>query len=239
MNNAPDNASVNPSDSANSTPRLIVRDLGRQPYGPVWQAMRSFVHERSKEAHGEIWLVEHDPVFTLGSNAKEEHLLAPGEIPVVQVERGGQVTYHGPGQLVVYPLIYLSATGLGVRDLVTALEQSVVDTLADYSISAYPRKDAPGVYVDQRKIASVGLRIRRNWSFHGLAFNINMDLTPFSLINPCGFAGLEVTNASTLHGPRSLRESRDVFVPHLLQHLRYDAHRVTYSDDTSGLDEYR
>lgn len=229
---------TNASDTSASS-KLIVRQLGRQPYMPVWHAMQSFVNQRPKDAHGEIWLVEHEPVFTLGSNAKEEHLLAPGSIEVINVERGGQVTYHGPGQLVVYPLIYLSATGLGVRDLVTALERSVVDTLAEFSIDAYPRKDAPGVYVNEKKIASVGLRIRRNWSFHGLAFNINMDLHPFNLINPCGYAGLEVTHSSALAGPNSLDQTTAVFVPHLIRHLRYDAEQVTHSDDASLLDEYQ
>ncbi|MEM7082579.1 MAG: lipoyl(octanoyl) transferase LipB [Pseudomonadota bacterium] len=210
---------------------LTVRELGRQDYVPIWQAMQTFVGGRSPDEPGEIWIVEHPPVFTLGSNARPEHVLAPGDIPVVPVDRGGQVTYHGPGQLVVYPLIYLSRTGLGVRDLVTALERTVVDVLADYAIDAYPRKDAPGVYVEQKKVASIGLRIKRNWSFHGLALNVDMDLEPFSRINPCGFAGMEITQCRTLGGPQTLDEASARFIPHLLRHLRYDSTTVNFVNE--------
>ncbi|MFK8028614.1 MAG: lipoyl(octanoyl) transferase LipB [Gammaproteobacteria bacterium] len=212
---------------------LIIRHLGRRDYVPVWEEMKTFVADRPKDAHGEIWVVEHNPVFTLGSNAKPEHLLAPDDIPVVPVDRGGQVTYHGPGQLVVYPLVYLTRTGLGVRDLVTALELSVVDLLADSNIEAYPRKDAPGVYVDQKKIASIGLRIKRNWSYHGLSLNVNMDLEPFQRINPCGFAGLEITQCSALGGPTSLESATKQYIPHLLKHLRYDTKLVTSLPETA------
>ena len=205
---------------------LTLRHLGRRDYVPVWKAMQEFVADRADDAPGEIWLVEHDPVFTLGSNAKPEHVLAPGDIPVVPVDRGGQVTYHGPGQLVVYPLIYLARTGLGVRDLVTALERSVVDLLAEDGIEAYPRKDAPGVYVDQKKVASIGLRIKRNWSYHGLALNVNMDLEPFGRINPCGYAGMEITQCRSLGGPANVETASSRFIPHLLNHLRYDVDLV-------------
>ena len=212
---------------------LIIRDLGRRDYAPVWKDMQSFVTDRPVDAQGEIWLVEHNPVFTLGSNSKPEHLLAPGDIPVVPVDRGGQVTYHGPGQLVVYPLVYLTRTGLGVRDLVTALEQSVVDLLAEDDIEAYPRKDAPGVYVEQKKIASIGLRIKRNWSYHGLSLNVNMDLEPFQRINPCGFAGMEITQCVALGGPDTLKSAAERFIPHLLKHLRYDMEHVTSLPETA------
>lgn len=211
---------------------LRVRHLGRRDYVSVWEEMKAFVTDRDSNARGEIWVVEHDPVFTLGSNAKQEHLLAPGDIPVVPVDRGGQVTYHGPGQLVVYPLIYLSRTGLGVRDLVTALEQSVVDLLDENGIEAYPRKDAPGVYVEQRKVASIGLRIKKNWSYHGLSLNVNMDLEPFARINPCGFAGMEITQCSALGGPDTLESAADRFIPHLIKNLRYDAELVESQPET-------
>jgi len=206
---------------------LTLRDLGRRDYQSVWNEMKTFVVDRPADAPGEIWLVEHNPVFTLGSNAKQEHVLAPGDIPVIPVDRGGQVTYHGPGQLVVYPLIYLSRTGLGVRDLVTALEQSVVDLLAEDNIDAYPRKDAPGVYVEQKKVASIGLRIKRNWSYHGLALNVDMDLEPFQRINPCGHAGLEITQTAQLGGPATVKSAAERFIPHLLKNLRYDTDSVT------------
>ena len=172
---------------------LVIRELGRQVYEPVWRAMQEFTNTRNEATPDEIWFCEHESVFTLGLNTKPEHLLAPGDIPVVQIDRGGQVTYHGPGQLMIYPLIDLRRAGLGVRDLVTALEQSVVDLAGDYGIEAASRCDAPGVYIDGRKIASLGLRIRHGCSFHGISLNINMDLTPFTLINPCGYSGLQMT----------------------------------------------
>lgn len=218
---------------------LLIKNLGRRAYEPVWREMQRFVAQHAAaqsekktgtvQTPGEIWIVEHDPVFTLGSNGKPEHILAAGDIPVVPVDRGGQVTYHGPGQLVVYPLIYLPATSLGVRDLVTALENAVVETLAACDIDAYPRKDAPGVYVDGRKVASIGLRIKKNWCYHGLAFNIDMDLEPFSRINPCGFAGMEITQTRLLGGPSSLSEAIDQFIPHLLKCLGYDTDLMPFS----------
>ncbi|TDQ57869.1 lipoyl(octanoyl) transferase [Mesocricetibacter intestinalis] len=178
-------------------PRLIVRQLGLQDYERIWHKMQEFTDGRSQEDSDEIWLVQHPAVFTQGQAGKAEHLLYPSSIPVVQSDRGGQITYHGPGQQVMYVLIdikrYKAEVGeLNVRRLVTALEQTVVKTLADYGISAYPKADAPGVYVDGKKICSLGLRIRRGCSFHGLALNINMDLDPFRNINPCGYAGLEM-----------------------------------------------
>lgn len=201
---------------------LVIRELGRQTYEPVWRAMQEFTNTRNGDTPDEIWFTEHDPVFTLGLNTAPEHLLAPGEIPVVQIDRGGQVTYHGPGQLMIYPLIDLRRAGLGVRGLVTALEQSIVDFAAGYDIEAASNPEAPGVYVDGVKLASIGLRVRRGSSFHGMAFNVNMDLEPFSRINPCGFQGLEVTDLARLGGDDSLETVRGRLLPHLLRHLRMD-----------------
>lgn len=172
---------------------ILIRQLGLQPYAPVSQAMHDFTDTRDADTPDEIWLVEHQPVFTQGQAGKAEHVLMPGDIPVIQSDRGGQVTYHGPGQQVMYVLLNLKRRKLGVRDLVTLLEQTVVNTLAEYGIDAHPRADAPGVYVGEMKICSLGLRIRKGCSFHGLALNINMDLTPFQRINPCGYAGMEMT----------------------------------------------
>lgn len=177
---------------------IIVRTLGRQAYEPLWRRMQAFTDERQADTADELWFCEHPSVFTLGLNARREHLLAPSDIPVVQVDRGGQVTYHGPGQLMIYPLIDIRRARLGVRDLVTGLEQSVVDLVADFGLRAAARPEAPGVYVEGRKIASVGLRIRRGASFHGMALNIDVDLEPFSRINPCGFRDLEVTDLRAL-----------------------------------------
>ena len=173
--------------------KILVRHLGLQPYEPVSQAMHDFTDRRDDTTPDEIWLVEHLPVFTQGQAGKAEHLLMTGDIPVIQSDRGGQVTYHGPGQQVMYVLLNLKRRKLGVRELVTLLEQTVVNTLAEYGIDAHPRADAPGVYVGEKKICSLGLRIRKGCSFHGLALNINMDLTPFQRINPCGYAGMEMT----------------------------------------------
>src|SRR5580693_6353422 len=167
-------------------------------YEPTWRAMQRFTAERDATTPDEIWFLEHPPVFTLGLNASRAHVLAPGDIPVVQIDRGGQVTYHGPGQLVVYPLLDLRRLGLGVRDLVTALEAAVVAFAADLGLEAAARRDAPGVYIAGRKLASLGLRIRRGCSYHGLALNVAMDLEPFGRINPCGYAGLEVTDLGAL-----------------------------------------
>jgi len=175
---------------------LLVRRLGLMDYKTVWRAMQAFTDQRDDATADELWLVEHPPVFTQGQAGRAEHVLAPGDIPVIQVDRGGQVTYHGPGQIVAYPLIDIKRLQMGVRALVTGIEQAIVDVLKSYGVDAQPRADAPGVYVDDVKIASLGLRIRRGKSFHGLAFNINMDLEPFQRINPCGFAGLQVTNLS-------------------------------------------
>ncbi|MFT5924028.1 MAG: lipoyl(octanoyl) transferase [Paraglaciecola sp.] len=195
--------------------KLIVRQLGLNAYLPIWQAMQDFTDNRDAETVDEIWLVEHQAVFTQGQAGKEEHILMPGDIPVVKVDRGGQVTYHGPGQQMMYVLLNLKRNKLGVRTLVTALEQCVVSTLQEYAINAYPKVDAPGVYVDTKKVCSIGLRIRKGCSFHGLALNVNMDLSPFQRINPCGYAGLEMIDCAQLDGPNTLAEAGTKLTDHL------------------------
>lgn len=179
-------------------PELIVRALGLVDYQPTLEAMRKLTAERDADTPDEIWLLQHPAVFTQGQAGKAEHLLAPGDIPVIQVERGGQVTYHGPGQLVGYLMLDLRRMGLGVRELVTAMERSLVDLLASYGVEAAPKPDAPGVYVNGAKIASLGLRVRRGCSFHGLALNVDMDMQPFQRINPCGYSGLQMVQLSEL-----------------------------------------
>ena len=179
--------------AAETLPPIALSRLGRRPYQPVWQAMRELTDSRDAETDDQIWLVEHDPVFTQGQAGKPEHLLMPGDIPVVQTDRGGQVTYHGPGQLVLYPLLDVRRSRLGVRDLVSAIENAVIALLAEHGVSARARPEAPGVYVGQSKIASLGLRIRRGASFHGVALNVDGDLAPFARINPCGYAGMAMT----------------------------------------------
>ena len=181
-----------------------LRFLGRVDYEPTWRAMQAFTEQRDADTPDEIWLLEHPPVFTQGMNGKAEHVLLPGDIPVVNIDRGGQVTYHGPGQLVVYPLLDMRRLQLGVRDLVIALENAIVSTVARWGIVAAGKREAPGVYVEGRKLASIGLRIKRGCSYHGLALNVNMSLEPFQRINPCGFAGLEVTQVADLGGPNDI-----------------------------------
>ncbi|WP_217510907.1 lipoyl(octanoyl) transferase LipB [Vibrio metschnikovii] len=200
---------------------LVIRRLGRQDYLPVWQAMHQFTDQRDEQTADEIWLVEHHPVFTQGQTGKAEHLLNPGNIPVVQSDRGGQVTYHGPGQLVVYVLINLRRKKLGVRELVTRIEQLVIDTLKTYHIDSAARPDAPGVYVDGKKICSLGLRIRKGCSFHGLALNVNMDLSPFLRINPCGYQGMEMVQVCDLGGPDNLPEIEQQMVQELVRLFGY------------------
>ena len=197
-----------------------VKWLGRVDYEPTWRAMQRFTDERGPETPDEVWLLEHPPVFTLGMNADRAHLLAPGDIPVVQIDRGGQVTYHGPGQLVVYPLIDLRRAGLGVRDLVCALEKSVIAYAGTLDIYAETKPRAPGVYVHGAKLASIGIRVRRGASYHGLALNVNLDLSPFKRINPCGYQGLEMTQLAALGGPDGVREVADAYAPWFLTHLR-------------------
>lgn len=209
---------------------LVVRQLGVQDYQTVWHQMQTFTDERNAETQDEIWLVQHPAVFTQGQAGKAEHLLQQTAIPVVQSDRGGQITYHGLGQQVMYVLIDIKrqkalGNDLNVRDLVTALEQAVVNTLADYGIKAYPKPDAPGVYIDEKKICSLGLRIRKGCSFHGLAFNINMDLSPFHFINPCGYAGLEMCQLADFINPEeaTCEKVAPKLVTHFAQLLGYNA----------------
>ncbi len=192
-----------------------VRDLGRQPYEPVWRAMQRFTDARDEATTDELWVVEHDPVFTLGQAGKPEHVLAAGDIPVVQVDRGGQVTYHGPGQIVVYPLFDLKRLKVGVRDYVCRIEQAMIDTLAEWNIDAARKDGAPGVYVAGAKIGALGIRVRKGCTFHGLAFNIAMDLGPWHRINPCGYQGLQVVTLADLGGPSGM----DAVKPVLLREL--------------------
>jgi lipoyl(octanoyl) transferase len=200
---------------------LTIRWLGRQDYQTCWRAMQDFTQQRSEVTADEIWLVEHDPVFTQGQNGKPEHVLNPGNIPIIQTDRGGQITYHGPGQLMVYTLIDLRRKKFNVRDLVSRIEQSVVDFLAAYHITAIAKRDAPGVYVDQQKICSIGLRIRKGCSYHGIAFNVALDLEPFSRINPCGFSELKMVQFSALGGSSSLLETGRGLVKYLIKNLGY------------------
>ena len=192
---------------------------GLQDYVPLWHEMQKFTDTRDENTPDEIWFVEHPPVFTMGVNASEEHLLAPGDIPVVQIDRGGEVTFHGPGQLMIYPLLDIKRSNIGVRNLVTALEQSVVDLAAEYEVAAVARADAPGVYVAGNKLASVGLRIRRGSSFHGMALNVDIDLEPFSRINPCGYTELQMTDLRRLGITLNLADSAEKFLPHFMRHL--------------------
>jgi lipoyl(octanoyl) transferase len=210
---------VAPGATAASIPAARLRWLGRVPYAPTWRAMQAQIDTRAPGAPDELWFLEHPPVFTMGMNARAEHLLAPGDIPVVNIDRGGQVTYHGPGQLVVYPLLDLDRLGLGVRALVDALERALIDTVAGWGIEAQSRRAAPGVYVGERKLASIGLRIRKHRSYHGLALNVAMDLEPFGRINPCGYAGLEMTDVARLGGPADVREVATALAPRLLREL--------------------
>lgn len=201
--------------------QLVVRMLGKCDYEPVWHAMHDFTDNRTEQTIDEIWLVEHNPVFTQGQAGKAEHLINTGDIPVIQSDRGGQVTYHGPGQLVVYFLLNLRRKKLGVRELVTHIENLVINTLKTYHIESAARPDAPGVYVDGKKICSLGLRIRHGCSFHGLALNINMDLSPFLRINPCGYAGMEMVQVKQLGGPDNVSVVADQLVKELVKLLDY------------------
>ena len=197
-----------------SRQRLPARafDLGRQAYEPVWRAMQRFTDKRDQDTVDELWLVEHEPVFTLGQAGKPEHVLAPGEIPVLHVDRGGQVTYHGPGQIVLYPLLDLRRIGIGVREYVCRIEQAIIDTLDEWNIGGQRREGAPGVYVAGAKVAALGIRVRRGCTFHGLAFNIGMDLEPFHRINPCGYQGLQVVALQDFGGPSSMEAVKPVLL---------------------------
>ncbi|WP_086983294.1 lipoyl(octanoyl) transferase LipB [Vibrio aphrogenes] len=204
-----------------SPEHIIIRQLGRQDYEPVWQAMHRFTDERDAHTPDEIWLVEHNPVFTQGQAGKVEHLLNTGDIPVVQSDRGGQVTYHGPGQIVAYFMINLRRKHIGVRELVSHIENIVIETLKSFNIESAARPDAPGVYVDSRKICSLGLRIRKGCSFHGLALNVNMDLSPFLRINPCGYAGMEMVQVKDVNGPNDIHTVEHALIQQITQQLKY------------------
>jgi len=206
---------------------LRVRELGLRDYRTTWQAMRDFTDRRTDHTCSELWIVQHPPVFTQGQAGKAAHLLAPGDIPVVQSDRGGQVTYHGPGQLVIYLLLSLREAGVGIRRLVNILQDSVIDLLAEHGIRAETRAGAPGVYVDGRKIAALGLRVRRGYTYHGLALNVSNDLAPFGRINPCGFAGLEVTSTELLGVDADLQALAHNLTQRLATGLDYRLHPQT------------
>lgn len=210
---------------------LIIRQLRVEDYTKVWQAMQCFTDSRDEHSTDELWLVEHPAVFTQGQAGKAEHLLMPGDIPVVKVDRGGQVTFHGPGQQVIYFMIDLRRRKIGVRQLVTVMENAIVSTLAEYGIQASAKADAPGVYVNNKKIASLGLRVRKGCSFHGLALNVNMDLSPFLRINPCGYAGLEMIQTCDIDGPCRVEDAGTLLVKHLSELL--NATKISYQ---TGLD---
>jgi len=202
--------------------RLHVHYLGLQTYADVWHDMQQFTEHRTAHTDDEIWFVQHPPVYTLGKNGKPEHILSSEDIPVLKVDRGGQVTYHGPGQLVVYVLLDLNRLKLGVRALVTMLERAVIELLSHYGVEAISRKDAPGVYVGQEKIAALGLRVRNGCCFHGLALNIDMDLRPYEKINPCGYEGLKITQLSNLVESADIETVTDQLKKIIYQNLQYE-----------------
>lgn len=205
---------------------LLVKHLGRVEYEPTWRAMQQFTESREQGSTSEAWIVEHPPVFTQGQAGKPEHLLAVNEIPVVQSDRGGQVTYHGPGQVVIYLLLNLRDTGMGIRGLVTAIEDSIIAMLAEHNIDAASRRDAPGVYVDEAKIAALGLRVKRGFTYHGLSFNLDMDLSPFQQINPCGYQGLAVTQGSELGLSLSFEQVANAILEELCSRIHHQAKNV-------------
>jgi len=200
---------------------LWIRRLGLSDYEPVWQRMRAFTEQRTPDSRDELWVLEHPPIFTLGRGADPGHVIAPGDIPVLRIDRGGQVTYHGPGQLVFYPLLDLQRLGIGVRRLVTLLEKSVIDLLADMNVNAYAKPDAPGVYVDGRKIAALGLRVRRGCCYHGLSINVDMNLEPFNRIHPCGYADLRVTQVADFDPYTDRRHVAERLTQKLASNLGY------------------
>ncbi len=226
---------VSDSVTTQNKHNLIIRQLDTMDYSKVWHAMQNFTDERDEKTEDELWLVQHPPVFTQGQAGKEEHLLMPGDIEVVKVDRGGQVTYHGPGQQVIYFMINLRRRKMGVRQLVTLIENAIVYSLNDFGIKAYPKPDAPGVYVDDKKIASLGLRVRKGCSFHGLALNVNMDLSPFLRINPCGYAGLEMIQTCDINGPQNITDACNALVKHLVTLLSTD--EVKYQTGLLSNDE--
>ncbi|OKY24608.1 MULTISPECIES: lipoyl(octanoyl) transferase LipB [Thalassotalea] len=216
--------------------QLVIRQLDQTDYTTVWQAMKDFTDTRGDSTPDELWLVEHPAVFTQGQAGKEEHLLMPGDIPVVKVDRGGQVTYHGPGQQVMYFMINLRRKKMGVRELVTLIEHGIIATMADFNVKAYAKPDAPGVYVDNKKIASLGLRVRKGCSFHGLALNINMDLSPFLRINPCGYAGLEMLQSADICALKTVEQAGETLVKHMSALL--NANTLSYKTGLESLHDH-
>ena len=216
----PDSGAVSADQS------LIIRRLGLQDYEPIFQAMKYLAENPKEDRADEIWLLSHKPVFTQGQAGKAEHILNPQQIPVIQVDRGGQVTYHGPGQLVAYLLVNVRRRKLGVRALVDVIERSIISTLAQYEIAAVTRTGAPGVYVNDAKIAALGLRIKNGWSYHGLSLNVNMDMEPFSRINPCGFEKLAVTQIADFVEPQAdlMQKTSRALTDNMLQELGYKRH---------------
>ncbi|WP_119710770.1 lipoyl(octanoyl) transferase LipB [Arsenophonus endosymbiont of Aleurodicus floccissimus] len=200
---------------------IILRQFELHAYQPISDEMHQFTKKRTVNTPDELWLVEHFPVFTQGQAGKKEHLLAPGNIPVIQSDRGGQITYHGPGQQIMYILLDLKRNQIGVRELVTALENTVINTLSEFGITAYTQCEAPGVYVEQKKICSLGLRIHKGYSFHGLALNINMDLAPFERINPCGYAGMQMTQLNDLVPGSQVKDVEPLLIKHFCNLLGF------------------
>jgi lipoyl(octanoyl) transferase len=213
-------------------PPLQVRQLGLVPYEPTWAAMQAYTDTRDEGSADQLWVLEHPPVFTQGQAGRAEHVLAAGDIPVIQADRGGQVTYHGPGQVVIYPLLDIRRLGLGVRELVTLIESAIIDVLAGYGLAGRRRNGAPGVYLGDAKVAALGLRVRRGCSFHGLAFNVNLDLEPFARINPCGYQGLAVTRLAD-HAPATTGEVGERLVARLAALLGYNE-RLEHSRGLPG-----
>jgi lipoyl(octanoyl) transferase len=210
-------------DAIENKPKASIKlkQLGLSDYAPVWRAMQKFTDQRNEETEDELWMVEHPPVFTQGQAGKAEHILNSGDIPIIQVDRGGQVTYHGPGQIVIYPLIDLKRHKIGIKALVHGIEGALIETMADFGVRAKRKEKAPGVYVDGKKIASLGLRVRKGCTFHGLAFNIRMDLEPFQRINPCGYAGLEVVQLSQFNSTVDFDEVQEQLIKHLCETLNF------------------
>jgi len=202
--------------------KLIVRDLGLQEYKPIWQAMQDFTANRDATTPDELWCLQHPPIFTMGLNGKDKHLLNVQNIPVVNIDRGGQVTYHGPGQLIIYTLIDLTRLNIGVKELVNHIETAIINLLKQYDINALGKDGAPGVYVEGKKIAALGLRIKRNKSYHGLSLNMDMDLSPFQQINPCGYENMEVTQIKALQPTIDLSDVQKELVSHISRLLGYD-----------------
>ncbi|MCH9644355.1 MAG: lipoyl(octanoyl) transferase LipB [Gammaproteobacteria bacterium] len=200
---------------------LLIRKLKKSSYLPIWQEMQQYTQERSDQSLDQLWLLEHEPVFTQGKAGKAEHVLNPHDIPIVQTDRGGQVTYHGPGQLMAYTLFNLQQLQLNTRDFVCTLEKTIIDFLAHYDIKASGDRNAPGIYVDGAKICSIGLRVRKGFAYHGIALNVDMDLTPFSYINPCGFKNLKMVQIRDFCPQQTLTHVRDAIIPYFIKHFGY------------------